>query len=335
MSLIRTCVVGALALIASTVCLAQAKPEAVTIGYLNLVNAQLLAKGLGLHEKEMGVPIKWVKFGSGGAVNSAAAAAQFDFSGVGNPPSAIGITRGLPYKGIFVLNMLGPVEAMAVRESKGIQRLADLSGKAVAVPFGSTTHYLLMAALSDAKVDPNSLKLLDMGPSDAAAAWIRGDIDAAYIWEPNLGKLMANGGKMLLDSGTMAQRGYPTWDVGVVMNGFASKYPDYVLKFLRSECAAIDYWIAKPAESAAIIARELSLPLEDAKRMMTGTTMVPCKDQLGADYLGSSAKKGQFVDTLVATATFLAGQKRLPEVKSRASFEDFVTPAYLEKMLKP
>ena len=38
---------------------AQQKPDKVTIGYLNLVNAQLVTKALGLHEKEMGVPIEW------------------------------------------------------------------------------------------------------------------------------------------------------------------------------------------------------------------------------------------------------------------------------------
>lgn len=310
------------------------KPEAVTIGYLNLVNAQLIAKGLGLHEKAMGVPVKWVKFDSGGAVNTAVAGGGIDFGGVGNPPASIGVTRGLPYEGIFVLNMLGDVESMAVRADKNIKSVKDLAGKTLAAPFGSTTHYLTLMALKEAGVDPSRVKMLDMSPSDALAAWLRGDIDAAYIWEPNLNKMVQNGGMLLVGSHGMAKKGYPTWDIAVVMKPFAAKYPDYVLKFVKSECAAIDYWLAKPKESAAIIARELSLPVEDAERMMRGTEMVPCKRQITGEYLGTSAKKGKFVDTLVATATFLKEQNRLPAVKERAAYQAFINPSYVEKAVK-
>ena len=74
-----------LAIIASTALVhaasAQQKPDKVVIGYLNLVNAQLVTKALGLHEKEMGVPIEWVKFGSGGDVNRAVAANQLSLGG--------------------------------------------------------------------------------------------------------------------------------------------------------------------------------------------------------------------------------------------------------------
>lgn len=310
------------------------KPEAVTIGYLNLVNAQLIAKGLGLHEKAMGVPVKWVKFDSGGAVNTAVAGGGVDFGGVGNPPASIGVTRGLPYEGIFVLNMLGDVESMAVRADKNIKSVKDLAGKTLAAPFGSTTHYLTLMALKEAGVDPSRVKMLDMSPSDALAAWLRGDIDAAYVWEPNLNKMVRNGGTLLVGSGGMAKKGYPTWDVAVVMKSFATKYPDYVVKFVKSECAAIDYWLAKPKEAAAIIARELSLPIEDAERMMRGTKMVPCQQQITGEYLGTSQKKGKVVDTLVATAVFLKEQNRLPVVKERAAYEAFVNPSYVEKAVR-
>jgi taurine transport system substrate-binding protein len=309
---------------------AQQKPDKITIGYLNLVNAQLVTKALALHEKEMGVPIEWVKFGSGGDVNRGVAASQLAFGGVGNPPATLGVGRGLAYKGIFVLNMLGPVESLVVRTSKNIEKPQDLIGKTMAAPFGSTTHYLTIAYLRAAGVDPNSVKLLDMAPSDAVAAWLRGDIDAAYVWEPSLNKMVASGGKILMDSATMAKQGYPTWDVAVVMDDVAAKYPDLVAKFVKSECAGVDYWLKKPDETAAIIAKELSLPLEDATRMMQGTTMVPCSQQLSADYLGSSQAKGKFVDTLISTATFLTDQKRLPKVEARATYEDFVQPKFLE-----
>src|SRR5260370_11556359 len=118
-----------LAIIASTALVhaasAQQKPDKVVIGYLNLVNAQLVTKALGLHEKEMGVPIEWVKFGSGGDVNRAVAAGQLSFGGVGNPPATLRVGRGLGYKGVFVLNKLGPVESLVVRTSKGIDEPQD------------------------------------------------------------------------------------------------------------------------------------------------------------------------------------------------------------------
>jgi taurine transport system substrate-binding protein len=131
----------------------------------------------------------------------------------------------------------------------------------------------------------------------------------------------------------MEKRGYPTWDIGVVMNAFAEKYPDYVEKFVKAECAGIDFWLKNPDKTAEIIADELSLPLTDATRMMNGTQMVPCDRQLTDQYLGTSAKKGKFVDTLVATADFLVKQDRLPKLLPRADFEAFIQPSYIEKLV--
>jgi taurine transport system substrate-binding protein len=310
------------------------KPDKITVGYLNLVNAQLVTKHLGLIGKEMpGVEIKYVKVGGGGDMLRAIAGNDVDFGGLGNPPTAIGITRGLPIKGIIVINMLDYVESMVVRTSKNIKSLKDLKGKTVAAPFGSTTHYLLLQALNDEGVDPASMKIIDLPPSDIAAAWLRGDLDAAWFWEPNLDKAVKIDGHIFLTSGLMERRGYPTWDIGVVMNAFAERHPDYVEKFVKAECAGIDFWLKNPAKTAEIIAEELSLPIADATRMMNGTTMVPCDQQLTAQYLGTSAKKGQFVDTLLATGDFLVKQERLPKLLPRKDFEDFIVPSYIEKVL--
>jgi taurine transport system substrate-binding protein len=332
--LFKTHAIGLCLALAGTTALA-AKPETVTVGFLNLVNAQLVTKSLGLVAKEMpGVEIKYIKVGGGGDMLRAIAGDQVDFGGLGNPPTAIGVTRGLPMKGIMVLNMLDYVEAMTVRTSKGIKGWKDLEGKTLAAPFGSTTHYLLLKALADEGINPASMKILDLRPNDIALAWSRGDIDAAWFWEPALGRVLKDDGNLFMTSGIMASRGYPTWDVGVVMNDFAEKYPDYVKKFVKAECAGIDYWLKNPEKTAVIIAKELELPLEDAARMMKGTEMIPCDKQLTADYIGTSANKGQFVDTLMSTADFLAAQQRLPKNPGRATFENFMDPSYLEAVVK-
>ena len=306
-------------------------PDEVTIGYLNLVNAQLVTKSLGLVQKEMpGVKINYVKVGGGGDMLRAIAANQVDFGGLGNPPAAIGVARGLPIQGILVLNMLDYVESMVVRTSKNIKKLEDLEGKAIAAPFGSTTHYLLLTALADEGIDPASMKVLDLRPNDIAQAWSRGDIDAAWFWEPALGKVLKDDANLFLTSGIMAARGYPTWDVAIVMNEFANRYPDYVRKFIFAECKGIEFWLNNPAETAKIIAEELNLELDDATRMMKGTEMVPCDKQLTAQYLGTSKDKGGFISTLMSTSEFLADNKRLPNAPEQKTFEAFINPSYLE-----
>lgn len=334
----KTFMLSAVTALALSIGAAQAQadgPEEITIGYLNLVNAQLVTKSLDLVQEEMpGVEINYINVGGGGDMLRAIAADQVDFGGLGNPPTAIGVTRGLPIQGIMVLNMLDYVEAMAVRTSANIKRLGDLKGKTIAAPFGSTTHYLLLNALNDQGIDPASMKIIDLRPNDIAQAWYRGDIDAAWFWEPALGKVLEGDANLFLTSGIMADRGYPTWDVGVVMNEFAEKYPDYVEKFVRAECKGIDFWLNNPAETAEIIAKELNLELRDAARMMKGTKMVPCDEQLTAEYIGDSEKRGQFVDTLLSTATFLKEQKRLPMVPSRETFETFLVPGYLETVVE-
>ncbi len=309
-------------------------PEAITIGYLNLVNAQLVTKNLGLVAKYMpGVEINYIKVGGGGDMLRAIAADQIDFGGLGNPPTAIGVARGLPIKGTMVLNMLDFVEAMVVRTDEEIKSFADLEGKTIAAPFGSTTHYLLLQALADEGIDPASMDILDLRPADIAVAWSRGDIDAAWFWEPNLDKTVKDGGNIFMTSGIMAQRGYPTWDVGVVMEEFAEQYPDYVELFIKAECEGIDYWINNPAETAKIIAEELELSLPDATRMMRGTGMVPCEAQLGPDYMGTEEAAGGFVDTLLATSDFLVSQERLPGTPSRETFETFLVSDWLQTVV--
>ncbi len=61
------------------------------------------------------------------------------------------------------------------------------------MPFVSTTHYSLLAALKHEGVDPKSVEILNLRPPEIAAAWERGDIDAAYVWDPALGQIRTSG----------------------------------------------------------------------------------------------------------------------------------------------
>ncbi len=153
------------------------KPEKVRIGFLSLVNGQLISKDQKFHEQEMGVPVEWFQFDSGRDVNTAMASGSLDFGNLGLPPVTIGVSGGMKYWGVFNANILGAVESLVARPP--IAGVKDLVGKTVVCPFGSTTHYLLLKALNMNGVDPSKLKILDMSPSESLAAFMRKDIDAA------------------------------------------------------------------------------------------------------------------------------------------------------------
>jgi taurine transport system substrate-binding protein len=320
---------GILTLVFSQAAICEDKPKVVRIGYLSLVNAQLLTKYLKYHEKELGVPIEWYKFNSGRDVNTAMASGSLDFGNVGLPPATIGIAGGLKYWGILNANVLGAVESLVARP--GINSVKDLEGKTVTAPFGSTTHYLLLRALEEAGVDLKKVKLLDMAPSEALASYMRGDIDAAYIWEPSLGKVVEQGGKIILTSAEMGARGAVTWDIITVQPEFAQKYPELVKKFIKSELRAIDYWFRLPEESAKIISEELGgISVQDARRMMAGTELVDMSRQLGPNFLGNSQKRGISADDIVAVGKFLLQQGRIKDPVTKEAADSFIHPEFLE-----
>ena len=63
---------------------------------------------------------------------------------------------------------------------------------------------------------------------DIAPAFERGDIDGAFIWEPELSALLKNGGKKLISAKDMADAGYATLDLEWVRTEFAKENPEYI-----------------------------------------------------------------------------------------------------------
>ena len=313
---------------------AQAKPDQVTIGYQVIPNAEIIGKQLGWFEKEMGVKINWKQFDSGRDVNTAIAAGSVDMGLVGTSPAAAGISRGVPYEVVWIHDLEGENESLVVKKGKGIKAVKDLVGKKVAAPFGSTTHYSLLGAFKVFGVDPAKAKIIDMQPPDMLAAWLRGDPDAGYVWEPTLKKMVDADGEIILTSRTMADKGYLTGDVAVVRKAFADKYPQLVVKYLQVQSKGVDLWLKSPKEAAAAVAKAFNIPPDEAEREMKTLVWVTGKDQLSDTYLGTAAKRGKFAKVLKETADFLVSQKTIKSAPDLAAFQKAVNPSYLEKAVK-
>lgn len=308
-----------------------ASADIIRIGYLRLANAQLVSKALGLHERA-GLKVEWIPFETGGQVNAAIAAGRIDFGAVGTPPAAAGLSNGLPYRGLFILNMLGSVEGLVVRADLRIASPADLAGKRIAVPFGSTSYYLLLSLLRLEHVPENAVTLIDMTPSQAQAAWDAREIDGAWLWETALHHMATNGGRILIDNDDMAKRGLPVGDIAVVSRALAATRPDLVARYVQSECAAMTFWQDEPAKTAQIVASELGVDLRNAQRMMAGTGIIACRKQLTPAYLGKDGNSGDFARTLPRIATFLLQRGRIKQAPTDDAVDGFFDQRFLNAL---
>ncbi|TGR80310.1 taurine ABC transporter substrate-binding protein, partial [Mesorhizobium sp. M2D.F.Ca.ET.223.01.1.1] len=117
---------------------ASAEDLKIIIGYQTAVEPSKVPQADGAYEKATKAAIDWRKFDSGADVIAAIASGSVDIGYVGSSPLAAAASRELPIQTIFVVGLIGPSEALVARNGSGIEKVADLAGKKVAVPFVST-----------------------------------------------------------------------------------------------------------------------------------------------------------------------------------------------------
>jgi taurine ABC transporter substrate-binding protein len=77
---------------------------------------------------------------------------------LGSSPLAVAASQQVPIEVFLLASQLGNSEALVVK--KNITKPEDLIGKRIAVPFISTTHYSLLAALKHWGIKPGQVQIL-------------------------------------------------------------------------------------------------------------------------------------------------------------------------------
>lgn len=306
----------------------------VTIGTQEMPNDEGIAKAKDLLEKNMGVKVKLVKFSSGKDVNNALKAKSIDFGLEGSTVSSLALSSGIPIKVIWIHEVLGDIESLAVRKKDNIKSIKDLKDKKIAVPFATTSHYCLLRYLSAQGMSEKDVTLLDMDPNSAYAAWKRGDIDAAWIWQPALQNVLNDGGEILVSNGDAAKEGYMTANVEVVREDFAKEHPDLVQKYVKAMMEAQKYYKDNKEDAVSALAKQLEISTSDVTTQIAGAAWPSAKEQISSKYFGTSDKIGALADNLLDTAKFLKDQKNITKVPAKSVFEKAVAPEYIEKALK-
>ncbi|QRI61639.1 taurine ABC transporter substrate-binding protein (plasmid) [Shinella sp. PSBB067] len=315
MPITRRALLAATAALAMAASFGAAHAEDVTlnIGYQPIVEPSRVPQADGTYEKVTGARINWQKFDGGADVIAAIASGSLDIGYVGSSPLAAAASRELPIETIFVVGLISEAEALAV---KSIEKPEDLAGKKIATPFVSTAHYSLLTALKHWNVDPKSVEILNLRPPEIAAAWERGDIDGAYVWDPVLAELKKSG-KVLATSADVADWGGPTFDAWIVSRKFAEDHPDVVAKFVRVTGDATAAYRANPdawnatSPEAEKIARLTGAKQDEVPALLKGYIFPTLEEQAGEALLG-----GGTVKAVADTSAFLLEQGKIPAALS-------------------
>jgi taurine transport system substrate-binding protein len=154
--------------------------------------------------RKTGWDIKFRRFNSGADIFAAIASGDVQIGDVGSSPLAAAVSRGVGVKAFFISFISGEGEALVVRPN--INTPADLKGKKLAAAPVSTDHYQLLAVLKQEGISEKETQVIAIAQPEIVAAWKRGDIDGAFVWDPALTELKKDG-KVLLTSGEVAKRG--------------------------------------------------------------------------------------------------------------------------------
>jgi taurine transport system substrate-binding protein len=309
---------------------AQSKKE-VTFAHQDMLVPLRTVMESGELEKATGYKINWRMFGGGGDVIKAMASGDVQLGEAGSSPLTTAASQGQDIKLFWILDDIADAEALVARNGSGINGVKDLKGKKVATPFVSTSHYQLMAALKLDGVDPKTVNVMNMRPPEIAAAWERGDIDAAFIWDPVLSKIKGNG-KQIASSASIGAKGYPTFDGLIVNAKWAAENEAFMVALVKALAKADETyrankakWTATSAEVKAV-AKWTKADAKDVAPAMALYVFPTAAEQAGPKWLGGGAAKA-----MAETAVFLKEQGRITEVKS--SYAPYVTDVYVKKAM--
>jgi taurine transport system substrate-binding protein len=304
-------------------------PDVVRLGWFGGPRPWILGKAAGSYDKALGTKVEWVQFPSGAAALTALASRQVDISRLGSPPTVAAIARGVPIEFIAISGLIATSERLIVRSQIG--SIAELKGRKLAYPPGSTAHFALMAALKVNNVPANQVTLLGMAPTEMVAAWQRGDIDAAFVWGPFSHTMEKAGGKQMLVAADLQKNGYFVWNNYVVRKEFGEKHPDLVGRFLRQFESDVEAYKKDVDGSAKIIAQHLNQDLAAVKDTLAGLNYPPLAEQATPKFLGEG---GTIAPAMLEIGKFLVELGDLRANQLPPSFAPFINTGYIQRALK-
>jgi sulfonate transport system substrate-binding protein len=145
--------------------------------------------------------VRWALFSYGPPLVAAEDAGQVDIGDVGDIPPINGAAKDTGFRVVAAEEPVTSAEAgdyILVPKGSPIKALADLRGKSVAVPIGSSANGFLLNAIESVGLSPKTVNFVNLAPGPGAAAFDTGKVDAWAIWQPQVSIEQQKGARILI-----------------------------------------------------------------------------------------------------------------------------------------
>ena len=196
---------------------------------------------------------------------------------------------------------------------KSIKNFQDLRGKKIAFQRGLPSEFFLRALLQKNGMSLTDLKETDMETALAGAAFIKGEVDAAVVWEPWLSRASEQGKGYVLAS----TKEYPNLIVDCLAfnQKVVEQSPEDVQKIVNAVLKAIAYWEKNPQEANKIMAPFFELDAAKYAQILSGAKFT------------NLTRNRQYFGTNENPGSIFAVAKQASDIWLKASvIEDAVNP---------
>ena len=330
MKFTKTLTAVAVALAASTGA-AKALDELVVAYFLEWPTPNQFAQANKLYSEKLGIPVKWVSFDAGTAMSAAMASGDVHISfSQGVTPFLVATAAGQDLQIVDIAVGYSDNDNCVVRSELEIDAgnvAAELPGKKVAVPLGTAAHSGFLAQMKHFGIDESSLTIVDMAPSDSAAAFSQPSTDLAMAcgWGGSLRTMKEHGNVLLSGAEKEAVVG-KVFDVTSIPTSFGEENPEVLTKFLAITAEMNEMYAADRAPMMEAIAKEAGMDLEGTTAVMDVFSFPTVEAQLSDEWMGG------FVAQYLADSA--AALEEGGKITALSDYGPLVNSTYLEAASK-
>jgi len=253
--------------------IADAAPSRIGVDYAYYNPPSLILKENGWLESALasrGVGIDWVLSLGSNKANQYLTSGTVAFGSTAGSAALLARANGSPIKTVFLYSQ-PEWTAIVIGKNSKLKSVAELKGKTIAATRGTDPWFFLLRSLHDAGLAPTDVQIVDLQHPDGRIALERGQVDAWAGLDPHMAASQLQAGSRLL----YRNLAYNTYGALNAPEDFLRSNPAIVTVVLEQYDRARRFALANETQTAAIVAKASSVPLDVATLMLRDRTRYP------------------------------------------------------------